>query len=163
MTETVWLSVVRAWDMPVSRISAEAVSQLGLTARPNEWCQVRPCSSTGRQEHGFLAKVASTLEVMPPENAMMTWPREKDYRRPDVVVGTRDWSLLVKFLRDEWMEETLWPGAVCRWHIRIVLREGERWYLNLLVSETAQWSRITLEAAAKLGRERRRMHASERC
>jgi hypothetical protein len=36
MTETVWLSVA----------SAKAATKLGLTARPNEWCQVTPCDST---------------------------------------------------------------------------------------------------------------------
>ncbi len=152
MTETVWLSVVRAWGMPVSQISVEAATRLGIAAQPNEWCQVRLCSETGRQEEGFLAKVASTLE-----DTMMTWPREKEFRRPDVMIGTRDRGLLERFLHDRWMdpelEETLRPGAVCRWHIRIVLWEGERWYLNLLVSETSQRSRITSEAAAKLGRE----------
>jgi hypothetical protein len=42
-----------------------------------------------------------------------------------------------------------------------VLQSGERWYLNLLVSETAQRSRITLAAAAMLGRgsvHDKRMH-----
>jgi hypothetical protein len=46
-------------------------------------------------------------------------------------------------------------------HVRIVLQSGERWYLNLLVSETARRSRITLAAAAKLGRgsvHDKRMH-----
>jgi hypothetical protein len=55
MTETVWLTAARAWNMPVSWISADAATRLGLTERPNEWCQVRPCNTTGRQEDGFLA------------------------------------------------------------------------------------------------------------
>jgi hypothetical protein len=42
MTETVWLTVVRAWNMPVSCLSAEAATRLGLAERPNDWCQVRP-------------------------------------------------------------------------------------------------------------------------
>ena len=33
-----------------------------------------------------------------------------------------------------------------------MLQSGERWYLNLLVTETAQQSRITSAAAAKLGK-----------
>jgi hypothetical protein len=41
-------------------------------------------------------------------------------------------------------------------HVCIVLQNGERWYLNLLMSETAQQSRITSEAAAKLGRGSKR-------
>jgi hypothetical protein len=48
-----------------------------------------------------------------------------------------------------------------KYHVRIVLQSGERWYLNLLVSETARQSRITSVAAAKLGRESvhdKRMH-----
>ncbi len=42
-----------------------------------------------------------------------------------------------------------------------MLQDGERWYLNLLVSETARRSRITSAAAAKLGRggvRDKRMH-----
>jgi hypothetical protein len=48
-----------------------------------------------------------------------------------------------------------------KYHVRIVLQSGERWYLNLLVSETARQSRIISTAAAKLGRENvhdKRMH-----
>jgi hypothetical protein len=51
------------------------------------------------------------------------------------------------------LEEALRMRSAYRWHIRIVLRDGERLYLNLLVSETARRSRITAGAAAKLGRE----------
>jgi hypothetical protein len=42
-----------------------------------------------------------------------------------------------------------------------VLQSGERWYLNLLVSETARQSRIISTAATKLGRgsvHDKRMH-----
>jgi hypothetical protein len=46
--------------MPVSWISAEAETRLGYVTQPNGWCQVRPCSTTGRLEEAFLAKVAST-------------------------------------------------------------------------------------------------------
>jgi hypothetical protein len=42
MTETVWLTAAQAWNMPVSRMSADAAARLGLTERPNDWCQVRP-------------------------------------------------------------------------------------------------------------------------
>jgi hypothetical protein len=66
MTETVWLTAARAWNMPVSRLSADAATRLGLTERPNDWCQVRPCDATGRQQDGFLAKIASVLEIAPP-------------------------------------------------------------------------------------------------
>ncbi len=44
-------------------------------------------------------------------------------------------------------------GAIHKWHVRVILQNGERVYLNLLLSETAQRSRITARAAAKLGRE----------
>jgi hypothetical protein len=37
MTETVWLTAVRAWNMPVSRLSADVATWLGLTERPNDW------------------------------------------------------------------------------------------------------------------------------
>ena len=65
MTETVWFTAVRAWNMPVSRLSADAATRLGLTERPNDWCQVRPCNAAGQQEDGFLAKIASVLEIAP--------------------------------------------------------------------------------------------------
>jgi hypothetical protein len=66
MTETVWLMAARAWNIPVSRLSADAATRLGLTERPNDWCQVRPCDAAGRQQDGFLAKIASMLEIAPP-------------------------------------------------------------------------------------------------
>jgi hypothetical protein len=100
MTETVWLTAARAWSMPVSRISAEAVARLGLTERPNEWCQVRPCNAAGRQEDGFLAKIASTLGIAPPGYPMVRRPCEENFRRPDVVIGTRDWDAVERFLCD---------------------------------------------------------------
>ena len=155
--ETVWLSVVRAWGMPVSKISAEAAIWLGHAAQPNEWSHVRPCSDTGWLGGAFPAKIASTLEVMPSDGTMATRPREKDYRWPDVAMGTRDLSLLEGFLCDRWMDpdpaEVLQPRPVYRWHICIALRDGERVYLNLLQSETARRSRITAGAGAKLGQE----------
>jgi hypothetical protein len=48
-----------------------------------------------------------------------------------------------------------------KYHVRIVLQSGERWYLNLLVSEAARQSRIISTAATKLGRgsvHDKRMH-----
>jgi hypothetical protein len=161
MTETVWLTAARAWNMPVSRISADAATRLGLTERPNEWCQVRPCNAGGRQENGFLAKIASVLEIAPPGYPTTRRPREENFRRPDVVIGTRDWEAVERFLcnvepdRDAELRETR------QQHIRMVLQGGERWYLNLLVSETARRSKITSMAAAKLGRgsvHNKRMH-----
>jgi hypothetical protein len=38
MTETMWLTAVRGWNMPVSRLSADAATRLGLTEWPNDWC-----------------------------------------------------------------------------------------------------------------------------
>ncbi len=76
MTETVWLTAARAWNMPVSWMSADAATRLGLTERPNDWCQVRPCNAAGRQEDGFLAKIASVLEIAPPGYPTMRRPRE---------------------------------------------------------------------------------------
>ncbi len=100
MTETVWLTAVRAWNMPVSRISADPATWLGLTERPNEWCQVRQCNAAGRQEDGFLAKIASVLEIAPLGYPTTRRPREENFRRPDVVVGTRDWEAVERFLCD---------------------------------------------------------------
>ncbi len=68
MMETVWLTAVRAWNMPVSRMSADAAAWLGLTERANDWYQVRPCNEAGRQEDGFLTKIASVLEIAPRGN-----------------------------------------------------------------------------------------------
>ncbi len=58
--------VVQAWNMPRSRLSADAATRLGLTERPNDWCQVRLCNAAGRQEDGFLANISSVLEIAPP-------------------------------------------------------------------------------------------------
>ncbi len=148
MTETMWLTAARAWNMPVSRMSANAATRLGLTERPNDWCQVRPCNAAGRQEDGFLAKIASVLEIAPPGYSTTRRPQELNFRKPDVVFGTRDWETVERFLcnvepdrlRAERDSQAPHP-----------LQGGERWYLNLLVRKTARRSRITLMAAAKLG------------
>jgi hypothetical protein len=164
MTETVWLTAARAWGMPVSRISAEAAIRLGITERPNEWCQVRPCNAAGRQEDGFLAKIARALEIGPPGYLMARRPREENFRRPDVVMGTRDWEAVERFLCNVRPDETAGLRETRKQHVCIVLQNGERWYLNLLVSETAQRSRITSMAAAKLGRgseHEKRMHLKD--
>jgi hypothetical protein len=161
MMETVWLTAARAWNMPVSRISAEAATRFGLTERPNEWCQVRQCHAAGRQEDGFLAKIESVLEIAPPGYLTTRRPREKNFRRPDVVIGTRDWETVERFLCNVGPDRTAELRETRKQHIRIVLQDGERWYLNLLMSETAQKSKITSMAAAKLGRgseHDKRMH-----
>ncbi len=100
----------------------------------------------------FLAKIARVLEIAPPGYPTTRRPREESFRRPDVVIGTRDWGAVERFLWDMGPNEITGSKETRKQHIRIVLQDGERWYLNLLVSETAQRSRITSTAAAKLGR-----------
>ncbi len=76
-------------------------------------------------------------------------------------MGTRDWKTVERFLRDVGPDETAELRETRKQHVRIVLQDGERWYLNLLVSENVQRSRITSMAAAKLGRgneHEKRMH-----
>jgi hypothetical protein len=161
MTETVWLTAARAWNMPVSRVSADAATRLGLTERPNDWCQVRLCNAAGRQEDGFLAKIASVLEIAPPGYPTARRPRKLNFRKPDVVIGTRDWETVERFLCNVEPDKNTGLRETRKHHVRIVLQSGERWYLNLLVSETARRSRITSVAAAKLGRgsvHDKRMH-----
>jgi hypothetical protein len=161
MTETVWLTAVRAWNMPVSRLSADAATRLGLTEKPNDWCQVRPCNAAGRQLDGFLARIASVLEIAPPGYPTEKRPREMNFRRPDVVIGTKDWESVEGFLRNMEPDKMAELRETRKYHMRIVLRSGERWYLNLLVSEAARKSRIISTAATKLGRENvhhERMH-----
>jgi hypothetical protein len=109
MTETVWLTAVRAWNMPVSRLSADAASWLGLTERPNDWCQVRPCDAKGRQQDGFLAS------------------REMNFRKPDVVIGTRDWEAVERFLCNMAPDKMAGLRETHKYHARIVLQSGERW------------------------------------
>ncbi len=152
VTETVWLTTARAWNMPMSRMSADAATRLGLTERPNDWCQVRPCNAAGRQEDGFFAKIASVLEIAPPGYPTARRPRELNFRKLDVVIGTRDWGTVERFLCNVEPDKNAGLRETRKHHVRIVLQSGERWYLNLLVSETARRSRITSAAAAKLGR-----------
>jgi hypothetical protein len=147
MTETVWLTAVRAWNMPVSRLSADAAARLGLTERPNDWCQVRPCNAAGRQEDEFLVKIASVLEIAPPGYPTERRPWELNFRKPDVVIGTRDWETVERFLCNVEQDKIAGLRETRKHHVRIVLQSGERWYLNLLVSETARQSRITLVCA----------------
>ncbi len=161
MTETVWLTAARAWNMPVSRLSADAAARLGLTERPNDWCQVRPCNAAGRHEDWFFAKITSVLEIAPPGYPTERRPRELNFRKPDVVIGTRDWETVERFLCNVERDKIAGLRETRKHHVRIVLQSGESLYLNLLVSETARRSRITLVAAAKLGRgsvHDKRMH-----
>jgi hypothetical protein len=84
-----------------------------------------------------------------------------NFRRPDVVIGTKDWESVEGFLRNVEPDKMAELRETHKYHVRIVLQSGERWYLNLLVSETARQSRIISTAATKLGRENvhdKRMH-----
>jgi hypothetical protein len=164
MTETVWLTAVRAWNMPVLRLSADAATRLGLTERPNDWCQVRPCNAEGRQQDGFLAKIVSVLEIAPPGYPTEKRPREMNFRKPDVVIGTKDWESVERFLCNIEPDKMAGLRETHKYHVRIVLQSGERWYLNLLVSKTARQSRIISTAATKLGRgsvHDKRMHLKD--
>jgi hypothetical protein len=149
--ETVWLTAARAWNMPVSRMSADAATRLGLTEQPNDWCQVRPCDAAGGQGDGFLAKIASVLEIAPPGYPTARRPRELNFRKPDVVIGTRDWETVERFLCNVEPDKNAGLRETRKHHVCIVLQSGERCCLNLLVSETARRSRITSAAAGKLG------------
>ncbi len=84
-----------------------------------------------------------------------------NFRRPDVVIGTKDWESVEGFLRNVLPDKMAEMREPHKYHVRIVLQSGERWYLNLLVSETARQSRIISTAATKLGRGNvhdKRMH-----
>jgi hypothetical protein len=88
-------------------------------------------------------------------------PRELNFRKPDVVIGTRDWETVERFHCNVVPDKIAGLRETRKHHVRIVLQNGERWYLNLLVSEMVRQSRITSAAAAKLGRESvhdKRMH-----
>jgi hypothetical protein len=164
MTEMVWLTAARPGACLCHGSPRRLQFQLGLTERPNEWCQVRPCNAAGWQEDGSLAKIASVLEIAPPGYSMTRRPCEENFRWPDVVIGTRDWEAVERFLCNMRPDETARWRETHKQHVRIVLQDGERWYLNLLVSETAQRSRITSMAAAKLGRGSKhdeRMHLKD--
>ncbi len=85
------------------------------------------------------------------------------YRQPDVEVGMEDWVGLQELLHGIWDipeegEDTAREPRR-KWPIHIVLQDRERMYLNLLQSRSEQRSRITTQAAAKLGRK----DAGERC
>jgi hypothetical protein len=125
---------------------------------------VRPCNAAGRQEDGFLVKIASVLEIAPPGYPTTRRPQELNFRKPDVVICTRDWETVERFLCNVEPDRNAGLRETRRHHIRIVLQGGERWYLNLLVSKTTRRSRITSMAAAKLGQGRvhdKRMHLRE--
>ncbi len=104
---------------------------------------MRPCDAAGRQEDGFLAKFASVLEIAPPGYPTERRPQELNFRKPDVVIGTRDWETVERFLCNVEPDRIARLRETRKHHDRIVLQSGERWYLNLQVSETARRSRIT--------------------
>ncbi len=61
---------------------------------------MRPCNATGRQLNRFLAKIANVLEIAPPGYPTEKRPREMNFRKPDVVIGTKDWESVERFLRN---------------------------------------------------------------
>ncbi len=76
-----------------------------------------------------------------------------NFRTPDVVIGTKDWESVEGFLRNVEPDRMAELREMRKYHMRVVLRNEERWYLNVLVSETARQSRILSTAATMLGRE----------
>jgi hypothetical protein len=89
---------------------------------------VRPCDAAGQQEDGFLAKIASILEIAPPGYPTTRRPRELNFRNPDVVIGTRDWEAVERFLCNTEPNRNAELRETRKQHICIVLRGGERWY-----------------------------------
>jgi hypothetical protein len=53
------------------------------------------------------------------------------------VIGTRDWETVERFLCNMAPDKMAGLRETHKYHVRIMLQSGERWYLNLLVSETA--------------------------
>jgi hypothetical protein len=91
MKETMWLTAARAWGMPVSRISAEAVTRLGLTERPNEWCQVTGEAMRCRRTAGRQVPCQDPEHIGDRTTGLSDdeeTPREENFKRPDVVIGT---------------------------------------------------------------------------
>ncbi len=66
-----------------------------------------------------------------------------NFRKPDVVINTKDWESVERFLCNVEPDKTAGLRETHKYHVRIVLQSGERWYLNLLVSETDPGSRRT--------------------
>ncbi len=84
-----------------------------------------------------------------------------NFRKPDVVIGTRDLEAVERFLCNTVPDKMAGLRETHKYHARIVLQSGERWYLNMLVSEAARQSRIISTAATKLCRgsvHDKRMH-----
>jgi hypothetical protein len=163
--DRVWLRVVRAWHMPTLRISTGAVIRLGYEAEPNQLYAVRLCSPTGDLGDFLFCKECEYPGGCSTRSRDDDEDPRSELQATDVVVGTEDWDGLQELLRGIWDipeegEETVWM-PLRKWHKRIVLQKGERMYLNLLQSGSEQRSRITAQAAAKLGRKdagERRMH-----
>jgi hypothetical protein len=91
-------------------------------------------------------------------------PREMNFGKPDVVIGTKDWESVERFLCNMEPDKMAGLRETHKYHAPIVLQSRERWYLNLLVSETARQSRIISTAATKLGRgsvHDKRMHLKD--
>ncbi len=121
MTEMVWLTAVRAWNMPVSRLSADAATRLGLAERPNDWCQVRPIDAAGRQQGRFLAKIACVSEIAPPGYPTEKRPREMNFHKLDVVIGTRDWETVERFLCSMVPDKMAGLRETHKYHVRTIL------------------------------------------
>jgi hypothetical protein len=80
------------------------------------------------------------LEIAPPGYPTERRPRELNFRKPDVVIGTRDYETVERFLCNVEPDRIARLRETRKHHVRIVLQSGERWYLNLLVSKTVRRS-----------------------
>jgi hypothetical protein len=79
---------------------------------------VRPCNAAGRQLDGFLARIAGVLEIAPPGYPTEKRPREMNFRRPDVVIGTKDGESVEGFLRNVEPDKMAELRETRKYHIR---------------------------------------------
>ncbi len=109
---------------------------------------------------------------MEPETQLFLGPQKSEPRRPDMMIGMKDWEFIREFLHNDWeslevkenrkqvprfpeIGESRKQVPPLKWHIRIrmVLQNGERTYLNVHKSLVNHRSKITSQAAAKLERK----------
>jgi hypothetical protein len=116
MTETVWLTAARAWNMPVSRLSADAATRLGLTERPNDCCQVRPCNAAGAAAGWIPRQDRERVRDRP------SGVSDGKEAAGDELPQTRDWETVERFLCNVVLDKMAGLRETHKYHVRIVLQ-----------------------------------------
>ncbi len=122
-----WLKAVRSCTW--ARITHSAAPWLGLQGRPN-WAYLVKLRKVPRKAEDYLVAMGvASLEILEPQTRLIVGRQRSESRRPDVMIGLKDWERM-RALRQE---------QLAKWHIHMILRNGQKTSLNLLQDSQQAW------------------------